>query len=254
MSRRDDAAVPHVAAGTADLAQRFDVVTTACDVGGRAFAITHPRSAEALIDEAAFARDERLPYWADVWPSARVLARHLVRHQGDGREAIELGCGSGLVACALAAAGYRVTATDYDEDALAFTRLNVAANVGAPIATRRLDWRALPESLPAYDVVVAADVLYERPFAEPVARAVARLVRPSGYALVADPGRVAFEPFLTRMRTLGFTVREGWDVDHAEAGQRHTIRLRVLAPGSTTAGGVGGHPAGQTPVISPSKA
>ena len=39
--------------------------------------LASPRSAEELINEADFARDERLPYWADVWPSAIAMARAL---------------------------------------------------------------------------------------------------------------------------------------------------------------------------------
>jgi predicted nicotinamide N-methyase len=220
--------VPDGASELAALRARFDVVTTTCIAGPRTFEIHHPRSAEALIDEAAFAVDERLPYWADVWPSARILAGHLVRHQGDGRAALELGCGSGLVACALAAAGYRVTATDYDEDALAFTRANVLANLGQTIETRVLDWRALPSTAERFDLVAAADVLYERPFAEFVADALGRLVRRDGYAIVADPGRVGFEPFLSAAESRGLFVREAWDVPHQADGQRHTIRVRVL--------------------------
>ena len=43
--------------------------------GGRASApcactVARPRSAEDLIDEDDYARDERLPYWAELWPSA----------------------------------------------------------------------------------------------------------------------------------------------------------------------------------------
>src|SRR5215212_8181671 len=44
-----------------------------------------PRAADALIDEAEFEADERLPYWADLWPAARGLTRHLLdggRRQG----------------------------------------------------------------------------------------------------------------------------------------------------------------------------
>ena len=36
--------------------------------------VAKPLSAEDLIDEDAYAKDERLPYWAELWPSGRVLA------------------------------------------------------------------------------------------------------------------------------------------------------------------------------------
>ena len=47
-----------------------DVVT----VGGVRLELLRPSSPEALIDEEAFAEDEFLPYWAELWPAARALA------------------------------------------------------------------------------------------------------------------------------------------------------------------------------------
>jgi SAM-dependent methyltransferase len=91
-----------------------------------------------------------------------------------------------------------------------------------------IDWRALPAYLPTFDVVAAADVLYERPYGVLVAGAIARLVAPGGYAIIADPGRLGLESFLAESERLGMAVEEGWDVDHALEGQRHKIRLRVL--------------------------
>lgn len=208
----------------------LDLVTTTVEVAGHRWHMAHPRDPEALIDEEEFARDERLPYWADVWPSAHVLADLLVRHRGDGRPALELGCGSGLVACALATAGYRVTATDYYDAALQVTRENAWRNTGVAIATRVVDWRALPGDLGQYALVAASDVLYERPYAELVASALAATVAPGGCAIVADPGRVGFDAFLEACVHRQFVLDERWEVTRAEGAQRHLIRVVVLRP------------------------
>jgi predicted nicotinamide N-methyase len=216
----------------ASLAPSYDVIETRIEAGGAVFVMQHPSASEALIDEQAFQRDERLPYWADIWPSARVLADHVARHQGDGRRAVDLGCGSGLVACALARAGYHVTVSDYYDEALDFARLNVWCNARREADALLLDWRRLPEHLPTFHVLAAADVLYERPYGALVARVVARLLAPDGYAIIADPGRVGFEPFMDQTSRSGLALVEHWDVDQMIAGERHTVRLRVFRPGA----------------------
>lgn len=206
----------------------FDLTNTSVAIGKHTWVFTHPRSAESLIDEAAFEQDERLPYWADIWPSSRVLADIIVRHSGNGRPALELGSGTGLVACALAVAGYRTTASDYYEASLATTKENVRKNTGVDIETRLFDWRELPPNLGRYDLVVAADVLYERPYGELVANAMANTLGQDGFAILADPGRIALPSFLAQAEALGLTVVEAWEQPYAAEGQNHAIRLKVL--------------------------
>jgi predicted nicotinamide N-methyase len=193
-SDRDDA--PALLAG-------FDVVTSHVDVNGEQFAIVHPRDAESLIDEAAFNRDERLPYWADLWPSAIALARAVRAMAGEGRTLLELGCGVGLVTAAALKAGFDVTASDYYDEALAFARLNGLRNAAREPKTMILDWRHLPMAIPAFDIVAGADVLYERAYGAVVARAIATTLAERGRALIADPGRVGSPAFFDSLHDVG---------------------------------------------------
>jgi len=201
----------------------FDVDSTEIALAGRAVTIHHPRNADALIDEEAFANDERLPYWADIWPSARVLAeRILAMTPGDGR-LLELGCGVGLVSVAAAMAGFDVTATDYYEDALRFTALNVLANTGALIETQVADWRRFPHDLGRFDFVVASDVLYERAYAELIASVIDRTLTARGTALIADPGRLAAPEFVDRCKERSMIAAIVDRVPHEEPGIHQTI-------------------------------
>ena len=210
------------------LKERFDVIETVVTVAGREIIISQPRNADTLISEDDFVRDDRLPYWADLWPSARVLADHLVRHRGDGRRALELGCGSGLVSSALAMAGYQVTATDYYQDAIEFTGVNAHRNSGKRVKTRLVDWRNMPRDLGHFDVVVASDVLYEHTHGELVADAVLATLDPDGYALIADPGRLSLDAFLRAVEEGGMALTEQWSVPFNEGEQRQTIQLHAL--------------------------
>ena len=108
----------------ASLRRRFRVIETSVPVADRMLSILHPANAEELIDEQDFARDERLPYWAELWPSARIMAAEIIAMPGGGRTLLELGCGSGLVASCAALAGFDVVASDYYEDAMRFAQVN----------------------------------------------------------------------------------------------------------------------------------
>ncbi|HEY6219765.1 MAG TPA: methyltransferase domain-containing protein [Gemmatimonadaceae bacterium] len=188
--------------------------------------ILHPADASELIDEDDFNRDERLPYWADLWPAAKMLSRSLVEERGQGKRLLELGCGSGLVSVAAVIAGYEVLASDYYADALLFTRLNVERNLpGGAIRTRDIDWRDLPKGLGRFDRVVAADVLYEPAHGDLVARAIAKTLADNGVATVADPGRISREAFLDAATRLDLKVDLSRVVPFEEGEVRQTITL-----------------------------
>ena len=61
-----------------DLKRQFTTATDPVTVAGWTVEMLRPRNSDDLISEADFVRDERLPYWADLWPSARILAAHLI--------------------------------------------------------------------------------------------------------------------------------------------------------------------------------
>jgi predicted nicotinamide N-methyase len=185
--------------------ERFAPVERMIDIRGERYAVWQPPDLDALIDVEAFERDERIPYWANVWESAVVLAEELAEMDPDGRSLLELGCGLALPAVVASRRGFRVVASDYEEDALEGVRYNADRN-GATLQTLLLDWRRLPDDLGVFDLVVAADVLYEKHHAEALAAVVARTLAPHGAALVADPGRARAVNFEPAIRAAGLGV------------------------------------------------
>jgi predicted nicotinamide N-methyase len=171
----------------------------------------HPVSADDLIDEEDFDRDERLPYWAELWPSALALARHLSTRDLTGVHTIELGCGVGLPTIVALARGARVLATDHYEAALDFTSHNASTNLDREPDTALLDWRTPDtEGMGTFDLVLAADVLYERKNAAALADLVPKLLAPGGEAVFADPRRDEAPVYLGTMEGNGFedTIEE----------------------------------------------
>ena len=185
---------------------RFEPVERRIDIGGRPVSIWRPPDMESLIDLSAFEADERIPYWADVWESAIVLAEDLAAMDGRGKTLLELGCGLGLPAIVAARAGFTVTATDYEETALEGVRYNADRNAVTGLRTRVLDWRNIPDDLGTFDLVVAADVLYESHHPAALAATIFRTLAPGGLGLVADPCRAKAAGFAPAARAAGLAV------------------------------------------------
>ena len=167
-----------------------DLVTERVELCGREIALVRPRDAEALLDEEAFEREEFLPYWAELWPSGLALARCLCARALAGARVLELGCGLALPSFAAAIRGAHVLASDWAPDAAALAATNAERNAIA-IETALAGW-ARSEALVArgpWDLVLAADVLYERRNVELLLELLPRLVAPEGEVLLAEPGR-----------------------------------------------------------------
>ncbi|HEY8833288.1 MAG TPA: methyltransferase domain-containing protein [Gemmatimonadaceae bacterium] len=188
------------------LNSRFRTSVEDATVDAHTFSILKPANSDDLIREEDFVKDERLPYWADVWPSSLILAGKLLELTGRGKTALELGCGVGLSTLAATKAGYDVLSTDYYEDALDVTRANVFRNLRKLARTRLVDWRHLPDDLGKFDLVFASDVLYENEYAQLLPVILDRVLLPSGIALVADPGRVAAPVFVEACGANGLVI------------------------------------------------
>jgi predicted nicotinamide N-methyase len=190
------------------LTRRFRTSVEDATVDAHTFSILKPANSDDLIREEDFVRDERLPYWADLWPSSIILAGKLLELEGHGKTALELGCGVGLSTLAATSAGFDVLSTDYYEDALDVTRANVFRNLGTIARTRLVDWRHLPKDLGTFDLVFASDVLYEKEYAELLPVLLRGLLAPGGMALIADPGRVAAPVFVEACAAHGLVIRD----------------------------------------------
>ena len=171
----------------------LDLVADVVRVGSTALSLLRPRDAEALLDEDAFAEDEFLPYWAELWPAGLALGRALPA-QLDGVRVVEVGCGLGVPSLVAAARSAQVTATDWAAEAVDLLRVNATRN-RLVVDARVVDWRDLEGD---FDLALAADVLYEHRNVEALLAALPRL---APEALVALAGRPYEAAFLRRVDT-----------------------------------------------------
>ena len=101
---------------------------------------------------------------------------------------LELGCGLGLPSLAAALAGGRVLATDWSPQAIELLRDNAERN-DAALETAIVDWQRpapLVERAP-WDLVLGADLLYERRNVEPLLELLPRLLGDAGRAVARRP-------------------------------------------------------------------
>ena len=133
------------------------------------------------------------PFWAFPWAGGQALARYVLDHPGmvRGRRVLDAASGSGLVAIAAAKAGaVSVVGGDIDLNAVTAIGINAAAN-DATVSARTFDLAA--DDACGAEVVLAADVFYQRELAGLALRFLRDAARSGADVLVADPGR-AFLP------------------------------------------------------------
>ena len=155
--------------------------------------LLQPQEAAALPDAWEVEWAPVAPYWSVLWRSGVALARELDSEPLRGLRVVELGCGLAVPSIAAARAGAAVLATDACAEALTLAARNARAN-DVRIETATVDWRQPGELVrrAPFDVVLAADVLYER---SSVAFLLSLLPRLAPEGWVADPGRPAADAF-----------------------------------------------------------
>jgi predicted nicotinamide N-methyase len=204
----------------------LDLVEETVVLGERELTILRPRDGEVLLDDGEFERkDEYLPYWVELWPSGLALARAIHGRSLRGARVLELGCGLALPSVAAALAGGRVLATDWSAHAVAVAAENARRN-GLEIDADVVSWYA-PEQLVEqgpWDLVLAADVLYEARNIPVLEELLPRLVGDRGEVWLADPGRATAEPFFVR-------APERWSVRTTYAAEPPHVAIRRLRPG-----------------------
>jgi predicted nicotinamide N-methyase len=196
------------------------------------FDVERPADSYSLLDDPivldAHERDEYMPYWADLWPAARMLAKAVAKEDwsqypktGEKLEALELGCGLGVPGLTALACGLRVTFTDYDLTAVRFAANNARRNKLYEFKTLPLDWRCPPADLKV-PVILGADLTYETRNIDPLVKLIRQILLPGGVCLLTDQDRT---PAPLLREALGYAGLK-YEQEMMRAGEPGGYRIR----------------------------
>lgn len=178
-------------------------VTAPIAMAGRVWQVTAVQNQNALLDVADSL--EHFPYGFLLWESSVGLARHLAQapEMLQGKRALELGAGVGVVGMIAQYLGAQVAQTDHQRGALQVARQNAAQNSIAGMRQFLADWRAWQHS-ERYDLILGADILYERAMHFYLERIFRANLAPGGTLLLSDPGRPQ------SLECVGRLEKQGW--------------------------------------------
>jgi predicted nicotinamide N-methyase len=188
-----------------------DWIVVSYNIGSRVFKVTQPKTPDILLDDPevhkAQCKNDYMPYWGYLWPSAFFLAEHILASdlRSDLR-VLEIGCGLGLAGIAALSRGMSVTFTDYTQAALSLAGYNARLNGFTHFDAKFLDWND-PWS-GEYDMVLGADVLYENRCREDILRVLDACLKNKGTAFLSDAIRPPADSFAELAVSRGYEVRE----------------------------------------------
>lgn len=203
---------------------RDELVTQEVELPGGPLRVLQPLESAELPDDGPVEWAPLVPYWSVLWRSGVALARELDGEALAGKRVVELGCGLAVPSMAAARGGAGALATDEDPEAIELVARNAELN-GLDVDAAVVDWTsdaAIDELLERgpFDLVLAADVLYERPT---VARMLSLLPRLAPVAWLADPSRPTAAVFLEQAR------ERGWAVESVSRGVVDVHKLRYFS-------------------------
>lgn len=159
-------------------------------------------------DQHIDVKDERIPYWADLWPSAIALSIHLVKTKliKNSSSVLEIGCGLGLPGIVAGMLGGNVTFTDYMPEPLEFARYNWQLNNIASASFKILDWRMLKD-VTATEILLASDIAYEKRSFDVLINAFKQLSKQDGLIVMSEPNRKYAAVFFNSLNGHGFNFK-----------------------------------------------
>lgn len=197
---------------------------------------------------SSWENDERLPYWAELWPSSLAMAKWLKSQEEiiRGRSCLDMGCGLGFTSLCAAHLGAYVLGVDYEEAAITLACENAELNQislrtweemqslnftqseahKGSVDFRCMDWRRPCIASKSVDILFASDIVYEKAFIEPVLNFLEYSLAEQGICWIAEPSRSIFNYFLQAIEKYSFSMIEVYN-ERTEALSAHIPSAQV---------------------------
>ncbi len=209
----------------ARIQRRYQTITETHSAGPLRLAFTRVADPNRVLDQICEEEDRReratgerregtdlhLPYWAELWESAVGIGAFLTNFLGpgvarDAQNVLDLGCGMGFSGMVAAAMGANVLFADLEPDALLFAQLN-SLPWSAQIRTRRVNWQK-DQLNEKFDLILGADVLYDRKEWEHLHQFFRAHLNPQGTVMLGEPGRQTGEMFPAWIQEKGWVLQQ----------------------------------------------
>ncbi len=149
------------------------------------------------------------PIFGMVWQSGEILAQLMANYDLNNKRILEVGCGVGLASLVLNKRMANISATDIHPLALEYLNHNTALNQDRDIPFFRTDWiDTQGASQGDFDLVIASDVLYERPHNRLLSLFIEHYARSTSEVIIVDGGRGFSNKFTQLMAANGFRVEQ----------------------------------------------
>ncbi len=182
-----------------EIRKRYKVDFSPLALRGREIQLLQVTDLETLLaGKDPFQNVQDFPFWVKLWEAAMVLADLMLTTPParEGQRLLELGAGLGAPGLAAAMNGYAVTLSDYEQHILDFQRVSAAASGLKGVECRLLDWLQ-PPSLPRFDTIIGAEILFREEFFAPLLNVFRSLLAEEGVIYLAhDVRRKSLPQFL----------------------------------------------------------
>ncbi len=172
----------------------------------------------------AFYDDERLPYWAELWPSSFGLVHFLEKKKEIIKDTLclDLGCGLGFTALCGVVLGAKVLAVDYEDEAISLAKYNAKVNAipvceeserflqekNISLCIQNMDWRKPHIQKKSLKYIWAADIAYERKFMPDILTFLDYALCFDGVFWIAEPSRAIYQYFVEEVKKFPFSIKK----------------------------------------------